>query len=139
MSDIIGDAMTWLNGQLKTKAAKQLTYRRGDDTLTIAMTIGGKPNPLFSVLSSQPGAIDALLDNPVNAIRSFVFDSADLDFGDGPVDPDDGDKVLETINGTLCVFTLTPPATGQLPWEYVGQRRGPGSRIVVHTQFTGTE
>ncbi len=139
MADMIQNGLSWLNSKLKSQVATPLVYRRGNDEVEIRMTIGGKPNPLFSILSSQPGAVDAILDNPANAIRSFVFDAADLDFGEGPVPPDDGDAVIETINGVICVFRLTPPATGQLAWDYVGHGRGSGSRIIVHTQLTGTE
>lgn len=130
----------WLNKNLKANAATLLTYRRGISVKAIAMTIGGPKHPLFSILGSTPNAIDMLLANPENAIRSFVFDAADLDFGAGPVLPEEsGDQVLETINGVICVFNVMPPMTGLLAWDYVNEYRGPGARLIVHTQLTGKE
>ncbi len=143
MSDMIADGLGWLNAQLKAKVSQLLTYRRGGisgQTLQIAMTIGGPKNPLYSILGSTPGAIDLLLANPANAIRSFAFDVADLDFGAGPVTPNEsGDQILETINGIVCVFAVMPPMSGQLAWDYQTQHRGAGARFIVHTQLTGTE
>lgn len=143
MRDMIAEGQAWLNEQFEANAALILTYRRGGSggqSLQIPMTIGGEKNPLFSILGSTPGAIDFLLANPQNAIRSFSFDCLKLDFGSGPVTPQEsGDQVLETINGIICVFNVMPPMTGLLAWDYQQQHRGAGARFIVHTQLTGTE
>lgn len=139
MSDMISSGAAWLNTQLKAFAATTLTYRRGGDTVDIAMTIGGPKNPLLSLLGSQPGVLDLIQQNPENAVRSFQFDAADLRFEYGQVTPEAGDEILETIGGVVCVFEVMPPMTGQLAWDWIGPFRQEGARYMVHTQLTGTE
>lgn len=39
--------------------------------------------------------------------RDYLIDVADYDFGAGPVEPEQGDYVKETIDGTLCYFEVT--------------------------------
>jgi hypothetical protein len=131
--------MGWFSGTLKDQASRTLTYRRGNDEIEIAMTVGSKPIPQFSVLGSTPGALDPTQADPQNAVRSFSFDATDLNFGAGLVTPEEGDEILETIDGVVCVFRCMPPSTGQLAWGYRGQHRGPGARYIVHTQLVDTE
>ena len=137
--DLISKGAAWLNTKLAAYASTLLMYRRGEASIDIAMTIGGPKSPLFSLLGSVPGTLDLIQQNPENAVRSFAFDAADLDFGEGPVMPETGDQVLETIGGVVCVFEVMPPTTGQLAWDWIGPFRQDGARFLVHTQLTGTE
>jgi hypothetical protein len=139
MADMIAGAHAWLNQQLKANASTNRTYRRGASTCRIAMTDGGPRTPLFSLLGATPGTMDTLQQTPENAVRSFAFDVQDLNFGAGPVTPDTGDEVLETINGAVHVFQVMPPTSGQLAWDWQTEFRGDGARYLVHTQLVGTE
>ena len=97
MADMIRDNMGWMNDQFKNNASRLLTYRRanGIDQVQILMTVGSKPVPQFSVLGSTPGALDPTQADPKNAVRSFSFACADLDFGlnDGQVTPEEATKL----------------------------------------------
>lgn len=143
MGDMIRDNMDWLNGQFKSNASRLLTYRRanGIDQVQILMTVGSKPVPQFSVLGSTPGALDPTQADPKNAVRSFSFACADLDFSlnEGQVTPEEGDDILEVIDGVTHVFRIMPPNAGQLAWGYRSQHRGEGARFIVHTQLVDTE
>lgn len=136
---MIESGAAWLNTQLKTNAATVRTYVRGAYSVSIAMTLGGPPNPLFSLLGSVPGSLDLIQNTPENAVRSFAFDAADLVLNGAAVVPEIGDQVIETINGVACVFTVMSPSTGALAWEWQGEFRQAGARYLVHTQLTGVQ
>src|SRR5262245_16152897 len=40
--------------------------------------------------------------------RNYFIDAADYAFGGSPVEPREGDRVIETINGTSCTFEVLP-------------------------------
>ena len=131
--------MSWLNQEIKGFASTVLTYQRPStsETAQIAMAIGGKQNPLYSLLGSQPGTLDLIQQTPENAVRSFSFDAGDLDFTTPT--PETGDQVLEVINGVSCVFQVMPPVSGKLAWEWQNEFRQSGARYLVHTQLVATQ
>ncbi len=141
MSDRIAAGLARLNTRIKDRASKTLTIRHPNGLSTeIAMKIGGAPNPLFSLLSSTPGNLDLLQENPANTVRTFSFDADDLDFGEGPIEPLAGMCVTEVINGVANVFTVMDPGGGKLAWGEETEYRDSGiRRYVIHTQLTGTE
>ncbi len=139
MADMFAAGAAYLNQQMKANGATELTYRRDSQTVAIKMTIGEPKIPLFSVLGSVPGSLDPTQDNPINQVRGFTFEAADLDFGAGAVLPESGDEILETIGGVVNVFTVRNPNNGKLCWERSSDYRGEGARIIVRAELTGTE
>ena len=110
MSDLISQSAAYLNAQLNAYASTPFTYRRrSQGQLQIPMVVGGPKIPMFSLLGSVPGTLDLIQQNPENATRSFEFDASLLDFGVGPVPPEQGDEILEAINGVDAV-SLRPQA-----------------------------
>lgn len=109
----------------------------GSSEISIAMKIGKNSPAQFSVLGSTPGPIDMQAANPADAVVGFSFLIADLDFGDGPIEPQAGMQVLwPDAAGNVRVMTCVTPNNGELAWDYEDKLR---TRYVIRTKQTDLE
>lgn len=137
MADMMSDGMTWFNTTIKANATQQLIYRRDGVTIDLDCVIGGPSQPLFSLLGPQPSGRDLGEQDPANLPQAFSFEAADLDFGNGPVYPDENDEILwEDANGDKGVYRVMEPPGGNIAWTWQDKYR---TRFLVFTQLIGTE
>lgn len=89
--------------RLETVAAGvSVVYSRGAVKMTITAVPG---NTRFAQSAPEPGG--AML---IHGERDYLIDAADLVPLNGP---EEEDRVTETINGTVCVYRIARPDTGE--------------------------
>lgn len=95
MADMIRDGAAHLADTLKLVASQSVTITRGEQTATVSATVGR------SVFESQDtsGIVETW------ESRDFILITGDLPFGE----PQRGDTVVETIDGTACTYEVTAP------------------------------
>jgi hypothetical protein len=79
-------------------------YARGDDQVDVALTLTSSA----AWLASPDGSISTRINQ-----AAFIADPNDLDFGDGPIDPESGDTITLTIGDVSYVFEVRPPETSE--------------------------
>lgn len=101
---------SWLNSMLGTAAAVAISYTRGAVTVTITeasknCTVGREQ----STSERDGGQRKEWFD------RDYLIRVAALtDLGD----PQEGDLIAETINGTERLYKIARPATGDRAWRF---------------------
>lgn len=107
---MIGNAMTWLAGQLHDNCAEAVTYSRVNQTTTLTLstyaTLGR--NPLSVVGNASESA---LVD--VNEM-DFLIRVSDLILDSAAVEPRRGDRIGVTLGGVAMVFEVNFAGTDQV-------------------------
>ena len=125
MADILDQGAAFLDGQRHKHMSRAVVYQRGAESRDVQATIGR---------TEFEQADDAGLIHRTES-RDFLIRAADLDLGSGPVLPRAGDRVRETVEGTVFLYEVNAPG-GQPPWRY----SDPYRRVLrVHTKHIGTE
>lgn len=123
MSDLLSSGAGWLRDQLKEHASRQVTYRRGDDEVTLTATVGSST---LKVASGQYGEMQI-----VRTDRDYLISAADLILGDLVVEPADGDQVDDETDGRR--FEVLAPR-GEPAWRYSDNRR---TVLRIHVKDVG--
>lgn len=113
MSNLIGDGMTWLAGQLKDNCAVPVTYSRvnASTTLTLSTYATLGRNPIATVgAASEAVLIDV-------SEMDFLIRVADLILDGSAVEPKRGDRIGVTLNGVARVFEVNYQGDDQ-PFSY---------------------
>lgn len=126
MGNMLGDGKVFLAGQQKQFMSGPVTYRRGEQSVEIQARLGNKDHEEATIHGSiiTHQSID------------FVFQSVDLDFGSGPVEPQRGDQILMLKNAnTNLVYEVGPPQLGTDCFKYEDNRL----MIRAHTKLVREE
>lgn len=114
MTDLINTGLAWLNDKLTSHASQTYTYRRGLDSVDLAVTIGkAKINPL-SQLAGVLADRDAAQPSAKHSDHRFSFAAADLTLGE----PQEGDTLEVTADGVTTLYILASPLDGGPAWSY---------------------
>ena len=125
MADMLDQGALFLDGQRHKHMSRAVVYQRGAESRDVQATIGR---------TEFEQADEAGLIHRTES-RDFLIRTADLDLGSGPVLPRAGDRVRETVEGTVFLYEVNAPG-GQPPWRY----SDPYRRVLrVHTKHIGTE
>ncbi|MFO0880733.1 MAG: hypothetical protein U0840_25655 [Gemmataceae bacterium] len=100
MGDLLQRGAEWLAGQLKAHAARDVVFRRGEESCTLRATVG---KTLLKLTDSHGGVRMQWTD------RDYIVDPLDLVLGGVAVLPRPGDTFEEVINSALMVFEVLPP------------------------------
>jgi hypothetical protein len=123
--DILKDASGWLEDQRMKFRTGPVVYRRGNDSVEVAATVG---KTIFEV-RNEFGLIEK------TETRDFLILAADLVLNDLPVLPKRGDQVRETVGSKVFVYEVMAP--GKVPeWCYSDPYR---KTLRVHTKHAGME
>ncbi len=125
MGDIIKTGLAWLTGQLRAHAATLVTYERGYDSVDVLATFGPK---LLKLDDGQGGVVMEWTD------MDFLIRSTDLDFGDGPVEPERGDLITVSTAQDHQTFEASPYG-GEPVYRYVDPHQ---SMIRIHAKRVAT-
>jgi hypothetical protein len=87
---MLDSAASWLAGTLVDHASLSVVYSRGRTKTVTLSAVPGRPDGV----RREPGLGRVKLDDER---LDFHLRPADLDFGDGPVDPERGDRIA--VNG----------------------------------------
>ena len=128
MGDLLDRGAAFLDAQRHQHLSRPVVYRRGTDEKEVQATIGKTE---FEQVDDVGGA--GLIHRVES--RDFLVRAADLDLGDGPILPQAGDQVRETVGMAAFVYEVNAPG-GQPPWRY----SDPYQRVLrIHTKHIGTE
>jgi len=120
MVDLLEQASDWLDGQRVAHLSKPVTYRRGDDSLEVAATVG---RTVFEIDDGY-GAIERF------ESRDFLIAAAELALNGQPFEPASGDLIAETVGQQTLVYEVLAP--GKEPcWRYSDPYR---RTLRVHTK-----
>ena len=108
MMDLLQTSATWLVNQFHAHASREVVYVRGTDQWTVNATIG---RTAFDIVTGDGASIRA-------EHRDYIIRVVDLDDSGTPIVPAEGDRVLETVNGTAKEFAVAPRAAGLPMWEW---------------------
>lgn len=122
MADMLKDGMAWLAGQLQAGASQEAIIRDGEQMVTVTATFGSS---LLKVTDIS-GRVKI-----ERTARDFIFPSAQLDFGGGPVIPRRG--MTAEVPSTGERFEVTAPGNEPCyrhldPWK---------TMLRVHSKFIG--
>ncbi len=99
MTDILEKSSNWLESQRNKHRTKQVTYKRGADSVEVNATIG---RTAFEV-SAGYGVLEKF------ESRDFLVNAADLVLASAPTLPERGDQVQEVQDGNTYVYEVMAP------------------------------
>ena len=124
MADLLQTGSDWLEAQRHEHLSHAVAYCRGAESVEISATVG---QTTFEV--EREFGVERV------ESRDFLIRSADLVLAGQPTEPQRGDRIKETLGGTLAVFEVMAPGN-EPPWRY----SDPGRKTLrVHTKQVGTE
>ena len=114
---------------IKLVDPRTVTVSRGVDVFTIENATIGESRT--EEIQNSDNVITEVL------LRDYLIDVSDFDFGSGPVAPQVGDVITETINGITRYFEVLP--TNGVPEYREHDRDGTTWRIHTKERSTVTE
>lgn len=125
MADLLETGSNWLQGQRKKHATREVTYRRGVDSVPVQATVGR------TVVEQDDGSGVIVR----TEVRDYLIDTADLVLAGQPVLPERGDRIEETEGGKKFTYEVMPLGT-EPHWRYSDPYR---KTLRVHTKHIATE
>jgi len=125
MADILETGSNWLQSQRKKHATRQVTYRRGVDSVSVQATVGR------TVFEQDDGSGVIVR----TEIRDYLIDTVDLVLAGQPALPERGDRIEETVGGKKFTYEVMPLGT-EPHWRYSDPYR---KTLRVHTKHIATE
>jgi hypothetical protein len=125
MADLLKTGSDWLQQQRKTYASREVTYRRGVNSVLVRATIGR------TVFEQDDGA-GAILRTEV---RDYLIDAVDLVLTGQAVLPERGDQIEEIEGTTRFTYEVMPLGT-EPHWRYSDPYR---KTLRIHTKHIATE
>lgn len=126
MQDLLESAQAWLADQLHEHVAKQVTYRRGADDVTIRATVG---RTLIKLDDGYGGVRMVWTD------RDYLIRAVDLLIGGNPAQPQRGDQIREVVGAGTLVYEVLAPGD-EPPWRWADPHR---QMLRIHTKHIATE
>lgn len=122
MTDQLAEGVAWLQEQRRAHMVSSVIYARGASTVSdVSATVGQ------TIFRLEDGA------GPVEywESRDYLIDAADLtSLGE----PEAGDRITQTLNGTDEIFEVMAPAD-EAPWRWSDAHGRTVYRI--HTKYVG--
>ena len=122
MSDVLAEAMDFLDAELTAHASKSITYARGATSLTVNAQIG------FSRLAVTGDEGDAAI---VRTDRDFLISVGELYNGATRVIPAEGDEITEVVGTRSFKYRVEKPLPGENCWRYSDVHH---KRYRIHTR-----
>ena len=125
MADLLEQSSVWLDGQRVRHLSRSVTYVRGSDSVELDAAVG---KTVFEVDNGT-----AVLEKFES--RDFLVRAGDLVLDGQRALPERGDRVRETVAGTVYVYEVMAP--GREPcWRYSDPYR---RALRIHTKLVDTE
>ncbi len=125
MADILETGSNWLQDQRKNHATREVTYRRGVDSVSVQATVGR------TVFEQDDGSGVIVR----TEVRDYLIDTVDLVLAGQPALPERGDRVEEIDAGKKLTYEVMPLGT-EPHWRYSDPYR---KTLRVHTKHIATE
>jgi hypothetical protein len=125
VADLLDKGSNWLQGQRKKHATREVTYRRGAESVGVKATIGR------TVFEQDDGAGVIVR----TQVRDYLIDTVDLVIAGQPTLPEKGDRIEETDAGKTYIYEVLP--IGAEPhWRYSDPYR---RTLRIHTKLVATK
>lgn len=125
MADLLQRASAWLEDQRTKHMTQSVVYRRGTDTVAVLATIG---TTVFQIDDGAGGVLRI-------ESRDYLISAADLILSGGPVLPQRGDRIEESVDSEVFVYEVIRP--GDEPcWRWSDAYR---QTVRVHTKQVDVE
>ena len=121
MSDMLGNAVAWLDGARRIHLSRPVLYARGDDSVEVQAGIG---QTTFR-LDDGTGAMIRTVQ------RDFLISAADLILADETVLPQRYDRITESVGSTVYTHEVIGPGGGEPDWRWADPYR---TTLRVHTK-----
>ena len=125
MADILETGSNWLQEQRKKHATREVTYRRGVDSVSVQATVG-------RTMFEQDDGSGVIIRTQ---IRDYLIDPADLVLAGQPTLPERGDRIEEAEGGKKFTYEVMPLGT-EPHWRYSDPYR---KTLRIHTKHIATE
>ncbi len=125
MSDLLQRGSDWLQDQRKQHATREVTYRRGTESVVVKATIGR------TLFEQEDGAGVTIRQQ----VRDYLIDTADLVLAGTPTLPARGDRIEELDAGWKHTYEVLPLG-GEQHWRYSDPYRW---TLRIHTKLIATE
>lgn len=138
MASLINEALDYLYETLHDPeiAGESVVYFRGASSVTVDAVLEKATVAPPSLLSIEPGRLDAVQPNPKNIDHDFSILAADLVLSGSPITPQRGDLIKRTFGGSTKVYELMSPTGGGLIWEW---QDGYDKRYLIHAKYVRSE
>lgn len=125
MVDLLETGSAWLKDRRTAHLAETVTYQRGEDSISISATAGTSN---FEQIDEH-GLVNQL------RTRDFLIEAADLVIDSVLVNPQIGDKIIETDGAVTYFHRVMSPGGGATPWRYSDPY---GKVLRIHTKLVST-
>lgn len=124
MRDVFDTSAAWLDRQFRQHGSRTAEYRRGDRAVTVRAAVG-RTNHEYDRGDGLIVRVES---------RDYLVDVADLALNGVPVEPQDGDQVVDADGaGREVAYEVAAVAGGPCFRFTDGYRR----RFRIHTKFAG--
>lgn len=114
MQDMMQRGSEWLTRMRKQYAGRTIVYHRGDLSDTIDGATKGKTAGELQTEHGMTLAAD---------ISDWIIPVNDLVLNGQKIEPEEGDQIVETLNGTEVVWEVASPGEPEPAWKYEDQYR----------------
>jgi len=122
-TNAIGHALDTVRGV----AGVQVTYHRGEDSVTIQQAVRG---------SSQYEADDGRGLVTEVQVEDFLIPAAGLVLGGLATEPEDGDRIEQVVGAKRLTYEVMAPSSAETAWRYSDTTR---TTLRIHTKLIKTE
>lgn len=109
MSDLLQTGSAWLSGVMKAHVSTSITYRRGQNSVTISNATIGR---------SSSDVIDQTQMLVKKESCDFIFDASQLVLNSVIVQPQEGDLITRTMGSETWTYEVMPLLPRTPPWVY---------------------
>lgn len=102
MTDLLQTGAAFLTNELAKYAARQVTYQRGTDSVTLSATLGRTEYE-----QADESGLVMLFQS-----RDYLVRTADLILSSVAIMPEPGDRIVETVAGQDFVYEVAPLPSG---------------------------
>lgn len=102
MPDMLAQATAWLDEMRATHLSRQVTYRRGGDSVEIVATLG---STTYEIADEAGATIEA-------KATDFIVSAEDLAFNETVTLPQTGDRVYMAVGNRVRIFEVLDLAGG---------------------------
>lgn len=114
MKDMCHIGAEWLTDMRRQYAGRTVIYRRGSESTVIDGATKGKTS---GELQTEHGmTISSDITDWIIPVRALVFDGQSME-------PEEGDNIVERLNGSEVVWEVASPGEPEPAWKYEGQYR----------------
>ena len=123
MTNMLEQSSQWLSDQIDDHVSSNVLYRRGSLTVPVQ---AGKGRTTFE-LTDTSGILVAI------ESRDFLISTANLLLDELPILPEVGDRIIETISGTLHAYEVADFGSEQ-SYRFCDPYR---HKLRIHTRYIG--